>query len=75
MALDLELWAQLNLIGHVSYQDYLLMSQDEAIACLKALNSVIDKAKKSREDEERRRQTLAALESAEQNARFRGRNG
>lgn len=75
MALDLELWAQLNLIGHVSYADYLLMTQDEAIACLKALNTVIDKAKQSKEAEERRRHSQSLLDQAEQQARGRGRNG
>lgn len=70
MALDLELWAQLNLIGHVSYQDYLLMDQDEAVACLQALNSVIEKAKKARENEDRARQSKAALDAIE--AKYRG---
>ena len=39
--MDLHLWAQLNLIGHVSYADYLDMSPEEALACYKALEHAI----------------------------------
>jgi hypothetical protein len=39
--MDLALWAQLNLIGHVSYADYLDMTPDEAHACYKALERAI----------------------------------
>lgn len=45
MAMDLNLWAQLNLIGHVSYQEYLDMTREEAVACFNALNSAIERAK------------------------------
>lgn len=68
--MDLDLWAQLNLIGHVSYQDYLAMTPEEAMACLYALNSAIDKAKKSREAEDKRRHSEAALAALEN--KYRG---
>lgn len=67
--MNLELWAQLNLIGHVSLQDYLLMDEEMAMACLQALNSTIEKAKHQRasesEEAERRRRQLSALDSLE----------
>lgn len=47
--MELDLWAQLNLVGHVSYGDYCNMTRDEAIACLEALNRVIDEAKQKAE--------------------------
>jgi hypothetical protein len=46
MALDLTLWANLNLVGSVGWQDYLSMTPEEAQACLKALNDVITESKR-----------------------------
>ena len=46
MALDLTVWANLNLVGNVGWQDYLSMTPDEANACLKALNDTINESKK-----------------------------
>lgn len=46
MALDLELWAQLNMVGHVGWLDYMAMTPDDAMACLRALESVINQSKK-----------------------------
>lgn len=40
--MSLDLWAQLNLIGHVSYQDYLEMTHEEAVAALEALQRAIE---------------------------------
>ena len=45
MALDLKLWAQLNLVGNVTWQDYLSMTPVEAEACLQALNDVLSESK------------------------------
>lgn len=44
-ALDLKLWAQLNLIGKVSYEEYLRMEPAEAQACYLALKQAVDQAK------------------------------
>lgn len=46
MALDLELWAQINLVGHVGWSDYLSMTPDEALACLRALERVVDQGQR-----------------------------
>ncbi len=43
-ALDLKLWAQLNLIGKVSYEEYLRMEPEEARACYLALKQAVDSA-------------------------------
>jgi hypothetical protein len=43
--MELDLWAQLNLLGHVSYSDYLNMDHEEARACYLALKRAIDAAK------------------------------
>lgn len=45
--MDLQLWAQLNLIGKVSYQEYLDMTPEEARACFNALNTAVERAKSS----------------------------
>ena len=42
MALDLRLWAQLNIFGHVSYSEYLQMEPEEAQACFMVLKEVIE---------------------------------
>lgn len=50
MALDLELWAQLNMVGNVSWSDYMYnMSPEDAEAALAALNSVIEKSKRQQQ--------------------------
>lgn len=67
--MDLRIWAHLNLIGNVTYSDYLNMSPTEAEACLEALNAAIEETKeKQREEHEKMKQkdrmssTLANLE-------------
>lgn len=67
--MDLRIWAHLNLVGNVSYSDYLNMSPTEAEACLEALNSAIEETKeqqrKSLEEQkqkERMSNTLASME-------------
>lgn len=42
--MDLHLWAQLNLIGHVSYESYLAMDPAEAMACYKALEYALSQS-------------------------------
>lgn len=48
MAMDLQLWAELNLIGKVSYQEYLDMTREEAVACYQALRQSIERASASK---------------------------
>lgn len=43
--MNLELWAQLNLLGHVSYSEYLAMTPDEAQGLYRALAAAVQKAK------------------------------
>ena len=45
--MNLSLWAQLNLYGHVSYSEYLAMSPEEAMACFKALEAEIQRVRGS----------------------------
>ena len=71
--MDLEVWAQLNLIGHVSYSEYLAMTPEEAMACLHALNRVIEKAKQPNEEEILKQRMKNALE--ETASKFNNRNG
>ena len=70
MALGLDLWAQINLIGHMSLTEFWSIDEQEALACLYALNNTIEKAHKSREAEDKRRQSAAALDALEN--KYRG---
>lgn len=49
--MDLKLWAELNMVGNVSYGDFLKMTPEEARACHEALHSVVNEAKTKRERE------------------------
>jgi hypothetical protein len=49
--MDLKLWAELNMVGHVTYSEYLKMTPEEANACYAALQGVINESKRKRERE------------------------
>lgn len=49
--MDLKLWAELNMVGNVSYGDYLKMTPEEANACYAALQQVVNEAKTKRDRE------------------------
>mgnify|MGYP006267041183 CR=1 FL=1 len=49
--MDLALWAQLNMVGHVSYSEYMNMTHEEAMACYEALKKVIDDVKAENEQQ------------------------
>ena len=39
----MDLWAELNLVGNVSYSEYLAMTDEEAVACHRALHKAVSK--------------------------------
>lgn len=48
--MNLDLWAQLNLYGHVSWTEYQNMTDDEAKALFLALKKVVERTQASKDD-------------------------
>lgn len=48
--MNLDLWAQLNLYGHVSWTEYQNMTDDEAKALFLALKKVVDRTIANKDD-------------------------
>lgn len=76
--MDYKLWAQLNLVGHVSLEAYWQMGEDEAMACLQALHEVIEESqseiRKKHEVAAKKQQSLNLLAETE-NKYKRARDG